>query len=110
VIYKVTVSVDLHTLDPTVAASLLGTSALVPGTARRIPGGLLVFQSAALNTNPGEASVYRFALQFGAVHSAMQVGTWLYRQLRDVPAAVSIGGTLIPLDHRTIISTLEQAG
>jgi hypothetical protein len=44
------------------------------------------------------------------VHSAMQVGTWLYRQLRDVPAAVSIGGTLIPLDHRTIISTLEQAG
>jgi hypothetical protein len=108
VIYKVTVALDLHTLDPSVPALLLGTPELQPGTARRVPGGVLVFQAAVLNTNPGEASVYRFALQFGAVHSAMQMGTWLFNQLRHAAAAISIAGILIPLDHRTIISTLEQ--
>jgi hypothetical protein len=109
VIYRVTLGIDIHSIDPEVPVKLLGTNQFVPGTTRRIPGGVLVFQAAVLNSNPGEASVYRFALQFGSVHAATQVGTWLFSQLNRDAVALSIAGTLIPLDHRTIISALKQA-
>ncbi|HSL72717.1 MAG TPA: hypothetical protein VK864_20870, partial [Longimicrobiales bacterium] len=55
-----TVTLDLQTIDAALPYKLMGVSQLVPGTARRIPGGMIVFQAAFLNTTPGEASMYRF--------------------------------------------------
>ena len=107
-IYAVTVTVDVQTLDPTLAAKMMGRPVYEVGTARPIPGGVLVFQSAFLNSQPGEASVYRFILQFGSLHSAAAAGNWLFAQLHRTAAALSIAGTMIPIDHGTILRSLRQ--
>src|SRR5688572_25644080 len=73
-IYAVSVSVDLQTLDAGVPYRLMAPAQLMPGAQRTIPGGVLVFQSAVLSDIPGEASLYRFAVQFGARHAAATVG------------------------------------
>jgi hypothetical protein len=73
-----------------------------------VPGGVIVFQSAVISRQPGEASLFRFVIQFGAPRDAAVLGNWLFSQLRDTAAALSIAGHLIPLDHRTIISSLKQ--
>lgn len=107
-IYAVTVPVDLQTLDATVPERLMQTAALAPGIGRTIPGGMIVFQSAAISAAPGEPSLYRFALQFGSLRHAAVVGNWLFNQLREMPVALSFAGHPIPLDHHTIISALKQ--
>lgn len=106
-IYNVTVPVDVHSVDPSVPETLLGAP-LVPGALRTIPGGAIVFQAALLTDVPGHSSVYRFALQFGSLHAAMMAGNWLYTKLRGAPVALSIGGHLVPIDHRTIITAIEK--
>jgi hypothetical protein len=108
VLYAVTVLADIQTLDPTLAVKLIGTSDFTVGTTRRIPGGVLVFQSAYVNAMPGEASLYRFSIQFGSRHSAAAVGNWLFAQLHGSAAALSLAGRPIPVDHGTIIRALQQ--
>lgn len=107
-IYAVTVSVDIQTLDPTLPARLLGTRVFQPGATRRIPGGVLVFQSAYLNAEAGEASLYRFAVQFGSLQAAAMVGNWLFSQLYGKAAALQLAGHLIPIDHHSIIRGLQE--
>jgi hypothetical protein len=108
VIYAVTVSVDIQTLDPTLPAKIMGQHTYPVGATRRIPGGVLVFQSAYINDIPGEASVYRYIIQFGSLHSAAAVGNWLFAQLHGTAAALSLAGNMIPIDHGTIIRSLRQ--
>jgi hypothetical protein len=108
VIYAVTVSIDIQTLDPTLPAKLMGAPFCTAGAARRIPGGVLVFQAAAINDTPGEASVYRFIAQFGSLHGASAVGNWLFAQLHNCAVALSLAGNPVPVDHRTIIRGLRQ--
>ena len=107
-IYAVTVSLDLQTLDPTVPVRLVGRPDAEPGATRRVPGGVIVFQSAVISQQPGEFSLYRFVFQFGAPRDAAVIGNWLFSQLRDTGAALSLAGHLIPLDHHTIIASLKQ--
>lgn len=107
-IYAVTVSVDIQTLDPTLPAKMMGRPVFAVGSARRIPGGVLVFQSAACNDAPGEASLYRFIIQFGSLHGAAAVGNWLFAQLHGCAAALSLAGNMIPIHHGTIIRGLQQ--
>ena len=107
-IYAVTVTLDVQTIDPMVPARLIGKPVYQVGSSRRIPGGVLVFQSAMVNDVPGEASMYRFSLQFGSLHGAAAVGNWLFAQLHESAAALSLAGHAIPVDHGTIIRTLQQ--
>ena len=107
-IYAVTVAVDIQTLDPMLPAKLMGAPVFTMGATRRIPGGILVFQSALVNDVPGEGSLYRFSLQFGSLHSAAAVGNWLFAQIHGTAAALSLAGHPIPIDHHTIIRTLQQ--
>ncbi len=107
-IYAVTVSIDIQTLDPRLPAQLMGRTRLEPGAIRAIPRGVLVFQAAAHSSTPGEPSLYRFVLQFGAVRSAGIVGNWLFSQLNGVAAALAIAGHPVPIDHHTIIASLKQ--
>ena len=107
-INAVTVSIDIQTLDPTLPAKLMGSADFGPGSTRHIPGGVLVFQSAFMNDAPGEASLYRFVVQFGAAHGAGVVGNWLFSQLYGTAAALSLAGHPIPVDHSTIIRGLNQ--
>ena len=107
-IYAVTVAVDLQTLDPTLPSKLLGSRQCEPGMTRVVPGGVIVFQSAVISQQPGEPSLFRFVVQFGAPRDAGLFGNWLFNQLRDSAAALSVAGHPIPLDHRTIISSLKQ--
>lgn len=86
----------------------MGRPDCTPGITRAIPGGVLVFQSAMLNMQPGEPSLFRYTLQFGAPRDAAVTGNWLFNQLRGSGAALHIAGHLIPLDHRTIINSLKQ--
>jgi hypothetical protein len=108
VIYAVTVTVDLQTLDPSLPARLVGRPNPQPGATRRIPGGIMVLQSALISSEPGQTSVYRFVIQFGAPRDAALIGNWLFNELRDSAAALSIAGHLIPLDHHTIVKSLQQ--
>jgi hypothetical protein len=108
VIYAVTVHVDLQTLDPTLPGRLIGRANAEPGTTRRIPGGVIVFQSALISAQPGEPSLFRFVVQFGAPRDAALVGNWLFNELHGSAAALSVAGHLIPLDHHTIITSFEQ--
>lgn len=87
---------------------LMGRPDFVPGDSRRIPGGILVFQSAALSSMPGEPSLYRFILQFGALRYAGPVGNWLFSQLNGAPAALSLAGHPVPIDHHSIIAGIKQ--
>jgi hypothetical protein len=107
-IYAVTVTVDVQTLDPVLPAKLMGRPIFTMGTTRRIPGGMLAFQAAYVNDVPGEPSLYRFVLQFGSLHDAAAAGNWLFAQLHSNPAALSLAGNPIPIDHHTIIRTLQQ--
>ena len=107
-IYAVTLSMDIQSLDGTLAARLMGQPTVTPGMTRRIPGGALSFNSAVLNTEPGQPSLFRFSLQFGSVHATAAVGNWLFAQLRDAAAALSLAGHPIPIDHTTIIRSLRQ--
>jgi hypothetical protein len=107
-IYAVTVSVDIQTLDPTLVAKVMGRPVFAVGDGRRIPGGVIVFQSAAMNCTPGEASVYRFIIQFGSLHSAAAVGNWLFAQLHGRAAALCLAGCPVPIDHHTILQGLRQ--
>ena len=106
-IYAVTLSRDIQSLDGTLAARLMGQPTVTPGMTRRIPGALS-FNSAVLNTEPGQPSLFRFSLQFGSVHATAAVGNWLFAQLRDAAAALSLAGHPIPIDHATIIRSLRQ--
>ena len=106
----VTVPVDLETIDPALPAKLMNSWALSPGASRQIPGGLMVFQAAFLNTTAGEPSLYRFIIQFGARQGAGVVGTWLYSQLYGAAAAIQIAGRAIPLTHHDIVAVLKLAG
>jgi hypothetical protein len=108
VIYAVTVNVDLQTLDPTLAERLIGRPNAEPGVTRRIPGGVMVFESALISNQPGEPSLLRFVVQFGALRDAALVGNWLFNELRGSAAALSVAGHLIPLDHHTIIASFQQ--
>ena len=107
-IYAVTVNVDLQTLDPTLPGRLIGRPNAEPGTTRRVPGGVIVFQSALISAQPGEPSLFRFVVQFGAPRDAALVGNWVFNELHGSAAALSVAGHLIPLDHRTIIMSFEQ--
>lgn len=107
-IYAVTVAVDIQTLDAELPARIMSRAQITPGDWRKIPGGMIVFQSAALSSMPGEPSLYRFVAQFGGRQGASLVGTWLFRQLRDAPAALSLAGHPVPIDHHTIIAGLKQ--
>lgn len=107
-IYAVTVSIDLQTLDPTLPSKILGTLDCSPGATRAVPGGVIVFQSGLISQQPGEPSLYRFIVQFGALRDAAVMGNWLFNVLRDSAVALSVAGHIIPLDHRTIINTLKQ--
>ena len=108
VIYAVTVALDIQTLDNTLPSKLMGSAVFQLGATRRIPGGVLVFQSAYINDMPGEASLYRFTIQFGSLHSAAAVGNWLFAQLHGSAVALSLAGQAIPVDHGTILRTLRQ--
>jgi len=108
VIYAVTVNVDLQTLDPTLPARIIGRTGAAPGTTRRIPGGVIVFQSALISSDPGQPSLFRFVIQFGAPRDAALVGNWLFNELIGNAVALSVAGHLIPLDHHTIIASFEQ--
>jgi hypothetical protein len=107
-IYAVTVAIDIQTLDPAVPARMIGQPVFQIGTSRRIPGGVLIFQSAYINDIPGEASLYRFVIQFGSLHGAAAVGNWLFSQLHGTACALSLAGHMIPVDHGTIIRGLRQ--
>lgn len=107
-IYAVTVNLDIQTLDSELADRLMARPGCGPGATLAVPGGILVFQSALISSQPGEPSVFRFVLQFGALRDAAVVGNWLFNQLRGCGAALLIAGHLIPIDHRTIISSLKQ--
>jgi hypothetical protein len=107
-IYAVTVSVDIQTVDPSVPVKLMGRRSFDPGSGRKIPGGVLIFQSAVFNDEPGEASLYRFVVQFGALHGAAAVGNWLFAQLHGSAAALALAGNVVPIDHGTIIRGLRQ--
>lgn len=107
-IYAVTVSLDLQTLDAGVPVRLMAPAPLEPGAQKAVPGGVIVFQSAVLNTIPGEPCLYRFVLQFGAQRAAGTVGNWLFSKLRQEPASISLAGNPLPLDHHAIIAGLKQ--
>ena len=107
-IYAVTVPLDIQTLDETLPSKLMGRAVFQLGATRRIPGGMLVFQSAYINDTPGEPSLYRFSIQFGSLHSAAAVGNWLFAQLHGSAVALSLAGQLIPVDHGTILRLLRQ--
>jgi hypothetical protein len=107
-IYAVTVALDIQTLDPELADRLMARPNCEPGATLNVPGGVLVFQSALISRQPGEPSLYRFILQFGALRDAAVVGNWLFNQLRGSGAALLVAGHLIPIDHRTIINSLKQ--
>ena len=106
----VTVAVDVETLDANVPAKLMNSQHLVPGLARNIPGGMIVFQAAFLNTVAGEPSLFRFIFQFGASQSAGVMGTWLFSQLYGTAAAIQIGGRTVPITHHSIVSCLKTVG
>ena len=104
----VTIPLDLQTIDCDLAAKLMAGAPLIPGAARNIPGGVMVFQTALLNQIPGEASLFRFSLQFGARNGAAKVGNWLFAQLFNSAAALVICGRPISIEHGQIISALKQ--
>jgi hypothetical protein len=108
-INAVTVTVDLQTLDPELASRLM-MQPLTPGTSRTVPGGVMVFQAACLNSEVGEPSVYRFVIQFGARQAIAAVGNWLFSQLYGTAAALQIGGLPVPIGHRNILAALRRAG
>jgi len=108
VLYAVTVALDIQTIDATLPARLMGRPYLTPGVTRTIPGGVIVFQAAALSDAPGEPSLFRFIAQFGARQGAELVGTWLFTQLRGAAAALSLAGHPVPIDHHAIIAGLKQ--
>jgi hypothetical protein len=107
-IYAVTLPFDLQTLDAGVPERLMKPAQLLPGAQLAIPGGVIVYQSAVLSMIPGEASLYRFVIQFGAQRAAGTVGNWLFSKLRQEPASISLAGRSIPLDHHAIIASLKQ--
>jgi hypothetical protein len=107
---SVTVAVDVETIDANVPAKLMNSRQLVPGLSRNIPGGMVVFQAAFLNTVAGEPSLFRFILQFGARQSAGVMGTWLFSQLYGTAAAIQIAGRAIPIAHHSIVSCLKAVG
>jgi hypothetical protein len=107
-IYAVTVPFDLQTLDAGVPERLMKPAQLRSGAQLAIPGGVIVYQSAALSMIPGEPSLYRFVIQFGAQHAAGTVGNWLFSRLRQEPASISLAGRPVPLDHHSIIASLKQ--
>ena len=55
-INAVTVTMDLQTLDPELPGKLMLMQPLTPGSARTVPGGVMVFQAACLNSEAGEPS------------------------------------------------------
>ena len=107
-IYAATVALDIQTLDEGVPCRLIGQAQLMPGANRRIPGGIIVFQSAVLSGIPGEPSLYRFVLQFGAQRGAGTVGNWLFSKLRNEPVSIALAGHTLPLDHHALIAGLKQ--
>jgi hypothetical protein len=107
-IYAVTIPFDLQTLDAGVPERLMKPARLESGAQLNIPGGVIVYQSAVLSLIPGEASLYRFVIQFGAQRAAGTVGNWIFSKLRQEPASISLAGRHVPLDHRSIISGLKQ--
>jgi hypothetical protein len=107
-IYAVTVALDLQTLDAGVPCRLIAPVPLMPGAQRKIPGGIIVFQSAVLSNIPGEPSLYRFAVQFGAQRAAGTVGNWLFSKLRNEPVSIALAGHPLPLDHHSLIVGLKQ--
>jgi hypothetical protein len=107
-IYAVTVAVDIQTIDAGLPGRLMGGNRMIPGAARTIPGGMIVFQSAALSDTPGEPSLFRFVAQFGARQGAELLGTWLFTQLRGAAAALSLAGHPVPIEHHAIIAGLKQ--
>ena len=109
-INAVTVAVDVETIDANVPAKLMNSQHLVPGLKRTIPGGMVVFQAAFLNTVIGEPSLFRFIVQFGARQSAGVIGTWLFSQLYGHAAAIQIAGRTVPIAHHSIISSLKNLG
>ena len=109
-IRAVTVAVDVETLDANVPAKLMNSQHLVPGLSRVIPGGMVVFQAAFLNTTIGEPSLFRFIVQFGARQSAGVIGTWLFSQLYGTAAAIQIAGRTVPIAHHPIVSCLQNYG
>jgi hypothetical protein len=106
---SVTIPVDVETIDATLPAKLMNSWHLAPGISRGIPGGLIMFQAAFLNTIVGEPSLYRFIFQFGARQGAGVVGTWLFSQLYGSAAAIQIGGRAVPISHHAIVSSLKYA-
>ena len=108
-IRAVTIALDVQTIDASLPAKLMAGAPLIPGATRPIPGGVMVFQSALLNQLPGEASLFRFSIQFGARQAAALVGNWLYAQLYGTAAAVIIGGRPVAIGHHDIIFALKNA-
>ena len=108
-IRAVTMDVDIQSLDASLPGRLMGRPHLVPGTTRRIPGGVIAFNSAWLNSEPGQPSVFRFSVQFGSPRAAAAVGNWLFAQLHDSAAALAIAGRAVPIDHGTILRTVRQS-
>ena len=98
---------DVQSLDSSIAARLMGRIDATPGMVRRIPGGAIAFNSAFLNSEPGQPSLFRFALQFGSVQAAAAIGNWLFAELHDTAAALSLAGHAVPIDHPTIIHSLR---
>jgi hypothetical protein len=109
-INAVTVTMDLQTLDPELPGRLMLMQPLTPGSARTVPGGVMVFQAACLNSEAGEPSLYRFVIQFGAAQAVAAVGNWLFSQLHGTAAALQIGGFPVPIGHHSIIAALRRVG
>ena len=109
-INAVTVTMDLQTLDPELPGRLMLLQPLTPGSARTVPGGVMVFQAACLNSEAGEPSLYRFVIQFGAAQAVAAVGNWLFKELHGTAAALRIGGLPVPIGHHSIIAALRRVG
>jgi hypothetical protein len=98
---------DVQSIDSSIAARLMGRVDATPGMVRRIPGGAIAFNSAFLNSEPGQPSLFRFSLQFGAVQAAAAIGNWLFAELHDTAAALFLAGHAIPIDHAAILRSLR---
>ncbi|MEX2283202.1 MAG: hypothetical protein WEE89_12030 [Gemmatimonadota bacterium] len=107
--HALTITLDLQTLNPLLPLKLLNFQPLVPGAATEIPGGVMVFQAAFLNSTAGEPSMYRFILQSGAQQAVAAVGNWLYSQLHGTAAALQISGQPVPINHHNILAALERS-
>jgi hypothetical protein len=107
--HALTITLDLQTLNPLLPAKMMNNAPLVPGSATEIPGGVMVFQAAFLNSSAGEPSMYRFILQSGAQQAVAAVGNWLFSQLYGTAAALQIGGQPVPISHHSILTALERS-